>query len=157
MRRAEKQINDFQELMEVIASCQDFQLAMAKDNMPYVVPLNFGYKTLGDKLTIYFHCALEGKKIDILKHNPCVCFSMYSFAQVKLDDQIACKSTTHYKSVIGEGVVSFIEDDKEKFAAMENIMLRYGYKGQMNFAAALARTHLCKITVSSITGKQSPS
>ena len=43
---------------------------MADEAGPYIVPLNFGFSD--DSL--YFHSAHKGRKIDILKKNPRVCF-----------------------------------------------------------------------------------
>jgi uncharacterized protein len=47
-------------------------LAMCAEDKPYVVPLNYVY--VPGK--ILFHCALEGKKLDYLRANPQVCFSV---------------------------------------------------------------------------------
>ena len=40
---------------------------MADDNQPYIIPLNFGYVYKTGILTLYFHGAYKGMKIDILK------------------------------------------------------------------------------------------
>ena len=45
------------------------------DGMPYAVPLSLARK---DEQTFYFHCAPEGKKLDILRSNPHVCLSAVS-------------------------------------------------------------------------------
>jgi nitroimidazol reductase NimA-like FMN-containing flavoprotein (pyridoxamine 5'-phosphate oxidase superfamily) len=47
-------------------------LGLTKDGMPYVVPLNYSY---GDG-TILFHCSPSGKKLDCIRANPQVCFSV---------------------------------------------------------------------------------
>ncbi len=47
-------------------------LGLAQNEQPYVVPLNYAY--LDGK--ILFHCALEGKKLDYLRPNPQVCFTV---------------------------------------------------------------------------------
>ena len=41
-------------------------LGMALEGEPYVVPLNFAYV----EGNLLFHCALEGKKLDVLAANP---------------------------------------------------------------------------------------
>jgi nitroimidazol reductase NimA-like FMN-containing flavoprotein (pyridoxamine 5'-phosphate oxidase superfamily) len=38
----------------------------------YVVPLNYGY----EEGKLFFHCALEGRKMDLLRANPEVCFTV---------------------------------------------------------------------------------
>jgi len=47
-------------------------LGLSKDGMPYVIPVTFGYA--GGK--ILFHCSLEGKKLDYIRANPQVCFTV---------------------------------------------------------------------------------
>jgi nitroimidazol reductase NimA-like FMN-containing flavoprotein (pyridoxamine 5'-phosphate oxidase superfamily) len=47
-------------------------LGLSMDGKPYVVPLNYGYADG----KILFHCALTGKKLDYLRANPHVCFTV---------------------------------------------------------------------------------
>ena len=43
MRRKDREITDIEELLAVVSRCKVCRLAMAENNRPYVVPLNFGY------------------------------------------------------------------------------------------------------------------
>ncbi|GAG43343.1 unnamed protein product, partial [marine sediment metagenome] len=45
-------------------------IAMSNDNEPYLATLSHGYNA--EEKCIYFHCAKEGKKIDILNENDVV-------------------------------------------------------------------------------------
>jgi uncharacterized protein len=47
-------------------------LGLAMDNQPYVVPLTYVY----DQGRILFHCALTGTKLDQIRANPHVCFTV---------------------------------------------------------------------------------
>jgi nitroimidazol reductase NimA-like FMN-containing flavoprotein (pyridoxamine 5'-phosphate oxidase superfamily) len=47
-------------------------LGLSVDGKPYVVPLNYGY--IEGK--ILFHCALTGLKLDYIRQNPQVCFTV---------------------------------------------------------------------------------
>ena len=47
-------------------------LGLSKDGVPYVIPVTFGYADG----TILFHCSLEGKKLDYMRTNPQVCFTV---------------------------------------------------------------------------------
>lgn len=47
-------------------------LGLSLDGKPYVVPLNYHY--VDGKLL--FHCGLMGRKLDYLKRNPHVCFTV---------------------------------------------------------------------------------
>jgi uncharacterized protein len=57
--------------------------------------MNFGYK---DDI-LYLHSAPEGKKIDVLKRNPWVCFEVESDLEI-INTQIPCKWSMNYTSVI---------------------------------------------------------
>jgi len=61
------------EEMEQILSEELFGfLATSSASTPYIVPLNYGYLDG----SILFHCLLEGKKLDHIRANPQVCFSV---------------------------------------------------------------------------------
>jgi len=47
-------------------------LGMCKDNIPYVIPLTYVY----DNGKILFHCTLSGMKLDYIRTNPQVCFTI---------------------------------------------------------------------------------
>ena len=52
------------------------RIAMIDNAQAYIVPMNFGYDFQGETLSLYFHCANEGRKIDILRVSKDVCFEM---------------------------------------------------------------------------------
>jgi nitroimidazol reductase NimA-like FMN-containing flavoprotein (pyridoxamine 5'-phosphate oxidase superfamily) len=51
------------------------RLALCNGSMPYIVPLNFLYH----ERKIVFHCAWEGKKLDLIAENPNCCFEVDEF------------------------------------------------------------------------------
>ncbi|MHA2434128.1 MAG: pyridoxamine 5'-phosphate oxidase family protein, partial [Candidatus Thorarchaeota archaeon] len=67
IRRKEKEIKDRAEMIEILKKAQHITTAMCDENEPYLVTLSHGYDD--EKGCIYFHCAKEGKKIDILNKN----------------------------------------------------------------------------------------
>jgi hypothetical protein len=67
MRGKEQEIRDTAELKAILAGTQYVTIAMCSDNEPYLVSLSHGYDK--ENNAIYFHCAYEGKKIEILKAN----------------------------------------------------------------------------------------
>lgn len=76
MRRKDREITDEEAIEEIVKSCKICHVSMADGGEPYVVPLSFGYERQGRKLTLYFHSAREGRKLDILHKNHRVCFEM---------------------------------------------------------------------------------
>lgn len=135
-------------------------LALISDGKPYSVPVNFGYTVTeadgSKKLTLYFHGAGEGKKIESIKQNPNVSFCAETFADVD-GDETACNWTCYYESVIG--FKQYDNYSAERTKGMDAIMLHNGYKlpAGVKFIAynaiLLARTAVVKIEVDEITGK----
>jgi nitroimidazol reductase NimA-like FMN-containing flavoprotein (pyridoxamine 5'-phosphate oxidase superfamily) len=120
MRRNDRKIKDRAFIDGIIRRCQVCHLAMCGDGQPYIVPLNFGY----DGRFLYFHAALEGRKIDIIKKNNRVGFEFYILHEIVKAEQ-ACKWGAKYESVIGSGTAEIIDDLDVKKEALEWIMRQY--------------------------------
>ena len=111
IRRKEKQIKDREELIWIMQEAKYITLAMCSDNQPYLVTLNHGYDK--DKNCIYFHCAQEGKKIDILSDNNLI------WGQAIVDKGYVQGMCDHlYASTHFKGRVTFVTDYKEKKHAL---------------------------------------
>jgi len=67
MRRKDREVTNLDEIRDIIEKCKVCHLAMVDNGMPYVIPLNFGYIIADNLLTLFFHSAKEGRKINILK------------------------------------------------------------------------------------------
>ena len=76
MRRKDREITDFKQIMEIIDRCDCCRVGFCDDGQVYIVPLNFGYAEENGKLTFYFHGAKEGRKIDLIGKAPKVGFEM---------------------------------------------------------------------------------
>ncbi len=76
MRRKDREITGIDEKLEIIAKCKVCRIGLSENNYPYIVPINYGYSFNDRKLALYFHCAPEGKKIDIIKKNNNACFEI---------------------------------------------------------------------------------
>ena len=149
MRRKDREITDKNKMQKIISRAQVCYLGMSQDNMPYVIPINFGYQ----ENTIYFHCALKGEKIKILKGNPNVC--MVFNRDNKLVNDIAQDDwTMYYKSVIAYGKAEFILDIAEKQNAINIMFHHYGGKDYPLSEPVLAKTMFIKVEIEKMTGKQ---
>ena len=90
----EKEVKEKSDIEAIIRQSIVCRLAMSENNRPYLVPLCFGYKDNA----LYFHGAGQGKKIDILKNNPNVCFEFdIGAATVQAED--ACFWGMKFQSV----------------------------------------------------------
>jgi nitroimidazol reductase NimA-like FMN-containing flavoprotein (pyridoxamine 5'-phosphate oxidase superfamily) len=114
------------------------------------VPLCFGY----EEVFLYFHAAHEGKKIEIIKKNNCVCFEFDANAEL-VEEQQACDWGMKYQSVIGFGTAVFIDDVEEKRRALDIIMRQYSNRSFSFPEHALAGTTVIRVAIESMTGKQS--
>jgi nitroimidazol reductase NimA-like FMN-containing flavoprotein (pyridoxamine 5'-phosphate oxidase superfamily) len=151
MRKANQEIKDKPVLEEILTSAKICRLGMIDDGLPYVIPFNFGYR----ENCLYIHSAPEGKKIDILRKNPLVCFEVEQQADI-IEDEVACKWSTLYRSVVGYGNVEIITDFEQKTQGLEIIMTQHGYKGKMKFESKeVDFIVLLKLKIESMTGKQS--
>lgn len=151
MRKANQEIKDKPVLEEILTSAKICRLGMIDNGLPYVIPFNFGYR----ENCLYIHSAPEGKKIDILRKNPLVCFEVEQQADI-IEDEIACKWSTLYRSVVGYGNVEIVTDFEEKKRGLEIIMTQHGAKGKMEFnKKEVEFIVFLKVSITSLTGKQS--
>jgi len=119
---------------------------------PYIVPLSFGYK---DK-TLYFHSAAKGKKIDIIRKNPRVCFEIDINSKIiKAED--ACKWSMRYQSVIGYGKAVLLQNTDEKREALKIIMSQYSDQKYHFIDKEIQKLAVIKLEIEDMKGKQSGS
>lgn len=154
MRRKDREITDFNEILAIMEKCDVCRLAMVDNSLPYVVPMNFGFTAENGKVTLYFHSAKEGRKIDILKMNPTVCVEMDCSHQL-ITGEKACDFTMDFESIIGSGKAEFIDSEEEKKFALTQIMRKYSDAGTFEFdETLLKRTTIIKVVVSDVSGKR---
>ncbi len=150
MRRADKQISDRDEIDGIMRRSKVCRLALLDGERPYLVPLCFGY----DGSALYFHSAPAGKKIDLLKKNRNVCFEFDADAEA-IPADASCGWTMRYRSVIGSGAASFVEDQGAKSAALKIIMRQYT-DGPHEFPEEMLRKiAVIKVVIDEISGKVS--
>ena len=112
IRRKEKEISDKNEMLAILENAKYITIAMCVDNEPYLVTLSHGYDR--ERNCIYFHCAREGKKIDILKEQNNV------WGQALMDKGYVQGSCEHlYATTQFMGRVTFVENSDEKKHALE--------------------------------------
>ena len=146
MRRSDRELRDPGQLLEIIDACKVFRLAMVAEGRPYLVPLNFGYAYEGGQFEFYFHSALQGRKLDLLRQNPQVCFEL-------VPADLPCGYSYRYASVIGEGTVELVEEPARKVLYLQRLLRHQtgqDFPLQEEQAASVA---VGRILVHSLTGK----
>ena len=150
MRRKDKEITDIKEIEEIIKKADCCRIALVDNYEPYVVPVSFGY----ERNTLYFHGALEGRKVELIKKNNQICFEMDTDAEV-VKAETSCGWTMRYRSVIGVGRAYILESDQEKCHGLRLIMKHYSGDEFSFPKPKLDKTLVVKVDIRSITGKQS--
>ena len=155
MRRKDREVTSREDIAEILDSCKTACIAMIDGDSPYVIPLSYGYDLDPDGLVLYFHCAKEGRKTDILKTNDRVCFTVFNEGE-PVHSETPCNSGYYYSSVVGNGNVKFIEDIDEKKYALKKMFERQTGK-DVDFTDGQADT-VCVFKILSVdyTGKRKP-
>ena len=151
MRRHDQEITDKETLEAILNQAPVCRIGLSDHDMPYVVPVNFGYKDG----CVYIHSSQQGRKMEIVKRNPNVCFEVEVDVET-VPGEIPCKWTVKFKSVIGFGKASIIEDPDEKRHALNVIMEHYsGIFDNSYNPKSFDLAAIIKIRIESMTGKGS--
>lgn len=153
MRRKNREITEPAEIRQVIADCDCCRLAFSVESgAPYIVPLNFGISNDGESL--YFHCASEGRKLELLRQNPLVGFEMDTDHRLN-KGETPCKCSFRFSSIIGCGYMSVVTDTAEKIAALEKIMVHYCGEDKSEFPPEMVQvTTVLKLEITEMTCKK---
>ena len=154
------EIKDKTLIYDVLDKAEYGTLALCVEDNPYAVPLNF--VRVGDN--IYFHGALKNKKMEMLRLNPKVSFSVVeNYALIDSNfssaDGLACPATQFFKSVSIDGIATIQDKREVKAEIFEAFMKKFqpngGYKpfGDSSYDKALKTTALVKIEVEKLTCK----
>ena len=155
MTKRERQIFDPAQIKAILDTAKVLHLGLAVDNMPYVVPMNYGYSMEEGQLTIYLHSAVRGKKLDMIRANPNVFFEM-DCDRIPFEGEMPCQYGLAYSSIMGRGVATIVEDVEEKKKAMSLLMktqTEKDFEFQDRLVSAVA---VIRIDVSEYTAKKRP-
>jgi nitroimidazol reductase NimA-like FMN-containing flavoprotein (pyridoxamine 5'-phosphate oxidase superfamily) len=151
VRRQDKQISDPQEIEEVLSNNKICRVAFSNQNIPYIVPMNYGYHE--NKLLL--HSGQKGKKIEMIEQNNQVCFEISDSIEI-IHSEEACHFGTKYRSVIGFGSIRVLRDFHRKKEALQIIMKQHTGKAEWQFTEdTISKAHILEIEIDSITGKKS--
>ncbi|MDI6711887.1 MAG: pyridoxamine 5'-phosphate oxidase family protein [Anaerosomatales bacterium] len=132
----------------LLRRAQVLRLAMADEDGPYVVPLNFGY----DGERIYVHGAREGRRLDAIARDPRVCFEVDEGEVVP--GALPCRYTARFSSVVGYGRARVLETVEDKLRGLEVLMRHYGGPVEGFDEAVLEKTSVVEIEIESMDAKR---
>jgi nitroimidazol reductase NimA-like FMN-containing flavoprotein (pyridoxamine 5'-phosphate oxidase superfamily) len=156
MRRNDRRITNLSEIEDILARADACRIALVDEGMPYLVALNYGYRkaTTESPAALYFHCAPEGRKLDIIRKNNQACF------QLDVDHELiragtGCGWGMKFRSVVGFGRIVLVEDEGERKAGLDAIMQHYGAEGSFAYEArTLALTTVLRLDIEEISAKK---
>jgi nitroimidazol reductase NimA-like FMN-containing flavoprotein (pyridoxamine 5'-phosphate oxidase superfamily) len=129
-------------------------LGLCENNFPYVIPLNYGYTYGNERLILFFHGSIEGKKIEIIKKNNNACFEIDCDTKL-IEREKFCNYGYEFKSIIGFGKIYFLETTGEKSSALKCLMKHQtGNEITHDFSEGeLKNVSVFKMLVEDFTGK----
>jgi nitroimidazol reductase NimA-like FMN-containing flavoprotein (pyridoxamine 5'-phosphate oxidase superfamily) len=142
---------DRKRIARILNDCTVLRLGLNDDPYPYIVPLNYVY----DSGFIYFHSAMEGRKIELLKRNKHICFEVDKEIGIRKSVK-PCDWGAQYESVFGTGMAELIMDNDEKRKILGKLMRKYSGSSQWTFSPEVVeKTALVRIIIDTISGKAS--
>lgn len=124
MRQAKREITDTEEIARILQASDVCHLGLADNGEPYVVPLNYGFCWQEGELTLYFHCAVAGRKLDIIQQNSRAFFQMDCDHELKTA-ATACGYSMNYACIMGAGQIEIVQDPAERAFGLQTIMRHY--------------------------------
>lgn len=154
MRRADREVRELSEIFSIMEKCDICYLALNdEDGFPYVIPMNFALDIQENRPVMYFHCAHEGKKLDLIRRDNRCAFSMDCDHVLELGN-VACAATWKYASVCGRGRLTEIGGE-EGIRSLRLLMKHYdpGHDHEFDERHLKAVT-LMRLDVDELTGKR---
>ena len=156
MRRKDREVTDFETILNIIDECNIIRIGLADGEFPYIVPLNFAYTVTEKQIEFYVHGAMAGRKYELMNKNKKCSFEMD--IPLKMDCIAEKKDVTmRYKCVMGTADITFLEGE-EKQNVIDNIIMNR-YKETRNFdynRKMVAVTTVAKLIVIDLTAKVNP-
>ena len=153
MRRAEREVTDRGQLLEIISRCTCCRVAFSDPEGAYIVPLSFAFVP-GQPDRFYFHGAKEGRKASLIAKRPKVGFEL-DCAYELVAGQSGCKYSCRYQSIVGTGVIGEVQDLEEKKQALSALMRQYEPSRSFVFTDEQAQAvAVYRLDVAAMTGKQ---
>ena len=152
MRRKDREVTDINDLLSIVEECRICHLGLIDDKGMYIVPLNYGYEYINQRLNLYFHSAHVGRKIDAIINNPNVCIEMDCDHRL-IEGEKACDYSFGFKSIIGNGKASIVSDYNEKLKGL-SLLMKHETQREFEFDEKMVnQVSVIKVDVTEFTGK----
>ena len=142
-------IDSTQEMEKLLSEERVGYLGMALENNPYVIPVTYGYS----EGKIMFHGALQGSKLDTIRKNPNVCFTVSRHFGQMVSHPQGAECHVNSDSVICRGKARVLDDANERLM----ILNRFNHCLQPNAREItleeVERCSVVEISVAEMTGR----
>lgn len=153
MRRSDREIKDFDRIVEIMKKCDVCRIALNAGGYPYIVPLNFGLSVTEGRIELYFHGAMEGRKYELMEKDNRAGFEMDCAHRLVMQKKgESCSCAMEYESICGYGHLEILSDE-EKYGALQRLMDHYHENYPPFHAAIAAKTRAFKLVVEGVSGK----
>lgn len=148
MRRFKQQLPDEECKAILERGYRGFLAVNGEGGFPYTIPMNFLYH----ENHIYFHSAVSGHKIDVIKTNPKACFTI-------IDEPVKEENDWwyHVRSVVCFGSVSIVNCEEMRMLRLRQFGEKYfpvGYDINAELLHNAPHTVLLDFSIEHMTGKQ---
>jgi len=147
-----KPIQNNAECERILSNSYTGSLVMCNDENPYAVPINHSYYS--GKL--YFHCATEGRKLEMIRENPKVCYMANSYFGDPVNYKKGMVCHGEWESVIAYGNARVLEEPAEICKAFVKFMKHYGSDDYEPSEESLETTTAIVIDIESMTARREP-
>jgi nitroimidazol reductase NimA-like FMN-containing flavoprotein (pyridoxamine 5'-phosphate oxidase superfamily) len=157
MRRSDREVTDKGEILSMLGGMTEGHLALVDNGQPYGVTMNFAFEESGGRVTLYFHCARAGRKLDALRRSPSAYFFAESGAafQEKTKPDGSPYMTMLYSSVAGSGSVEEVKEPAAKRRALGLIAARFSKTPIERVPeSAVAATCVLRMALDTLTAKR---
>lgn len=124
MRRKDREIIDFEKVISIVDRCECCRIGLVDNGEAYIVPMNFGFEIIDEKIILYFHGAKEGRKIDLIPEQKVVTFEMDTNHALGRGET-GCSFSFLYQCVMGKGKMEILTNENEKIYGLKKVMSHY--------------------------------
>lgn len=150
MRKANREIKEFDKIVNLVERCDTIRLGISNEPSPYIVPLSFGYEIADEKIVFYVHGARKGKRHELVAKNPRVCVEgdlCHGFMGTGRGS-VTCE----YESFIGYGNAELVKGEEAK-KGIDLILSHCGFPGYPYKPGVFKVMSVYKIVLDEVRGK----
>jgi nitroimidazol reductase NimA-like FMN-containing flavoprotein (pyridoxamine 5'-phosphate oxidase superfamily) len=154
VRRKDREIASIDGILGILGANKVCRLGLCLDGKPYVIPLNYGFGYVDGKLSIYFHSAKTGLKIDMIEKSPSACFEI-DCSHKLIEGEEACSYGFAYESVIAFGKARLCLDRESKAYGLGKLMENQAPEAPSTYPdSQLDKVAVIVLEVDEVSGKR---